>query len=174
MAAPVSIAGDGAIFPTRFDGAEDGQDWLGKFELYCRYKGLIKDDGTLQCESQLKSLLAVLLINGAKLWFDSIDAGDRDTWAKLRALFVERFAEQKFLKFKHRKEMSTTRQGPKEPVREYISRIQALARKASEAPSVDVIIHAVVAGVKAYIAGYLAEKAPTTLADLIKYASVAG
>jgi hypothetical protein len=96
MTAPVSIAGDGAIFPSRFDGAEDGQDWLGKFELYCRYKGLIKDDGTLQCESQLKSLLAVLLINGAKLWFDSIDAGDRDTWAKLRALFVDALLSKNF------------------------------------------------------------------------------
>ena len=172
-AAPLTITGDSSVFPERFDGTEDGRDWLGKFELYCRYKGLIKDDGTLQSESQLKSLLAVLLINGAKLWYENIDEGDRDTWAKLRALFVERFAEQKFLKFKHSKEMFTTKQGITESVREYISRIQTLARKASDAPSVDVIIHAVMAGVKGYIAGYLAEKAPTTLADLIKHATVA-
>ena len=169
----VAISGDGAVFPDRFAGIEDGLDWLGNFELYCRYKGIIKDDGTLQCEPQIKSLLAVLLTDGAKLWFDSVAAADRDTWAKLRALFVERFSEQKFLKFRHSKEMFTTKQGLKEPVREYISRIQSLARKSSDAPSVDVIIHAVMAGVKGYIAGFLAEKAPTTIVDLIKHATVA-
>jgi hypothetical protein len=172
-AAPVNITGDGSVFPARFDGTHDGIDWLGNFELYCRYKGIIKADGTLQCEEQIKSLLAVLLTDGAKLWFDTIAAGDRDTWAKLRALFVQRFAEQKFLKFKHSKEMFTTKQGSNEPVLEYVARIQSLARKSSDAPNVDVIIHAVMSGVKGYIAGYLAEKAPATLADLIKHASVA-
>jgi len=172
-AAAVPISGDGTVFPNRFAGTEDGLDWLGKFELYCRYKGIIKDDGSLQCEPQIKSLLAVLLTDGAKMWFDSVAATDRDTWTKLRALFCTRFAEQKCLKFRHSREMFTTQQGQKEPVLEYISRIQLLARKSSDAPSVDVIIHAVMAGVKGYIAGYLAEKAPATIADLIKHASVA-
>lgn len=172
-AAPINISGDGAVFPKRFDGTEDGLDWLGNFELYCRYKGVIKADGTLQCETQIRSLLAVLLADGAKLWFDSVAEGDRDTWAKLRALFVERFAEHKFLKFKHSKEMFTTKQGANEPVLEYIARIQALARKSCDAPNVNVIIHAVMSGVKSYIAGYLAEKAPTTLVDLIKQAGIA-
>jgi len=107
------------------------------------------------------------------MWFDSIILADRDTWTKLRALFCARFAEQKFLKFRHSKEMFTSQQGQKEPVLEYISRIQTLARKSSDAPSVDMIIHAVMGGVKGYIAGYLAEKAPATIADLIKHASVA-
>jgi len=172
-AAAVPISGDGSVFPDRFGGTEDGLDWLGKFELYCRYKGIIKDDGSLQCEPQIRSLLAVLLTDSAKMWFDSIILADRDTWAKLRALFCARFAEQKFLKFRHSKEMFTSQQGQKEPVLEYISRIQTLARKSSDAPSVDMIIHAVMGGVKGYIAGYLAEKAPATIADLIKHASVA-
>jgi len=69
--------------------------------------------------------------------------------------------------------MFTTKQGSAEPVLEYISRIQALAKKSSEAPDVNMIIHAVMAGVKPSVASYLAEHTPATIADLAKHASIA-
>lgn len=172
-AGPVQITGDSAVFPARFDGLTDGVEWLGEFELFCRYKSIIKDDNTIHCEPQIRALLAVLLSGGAKLWYDSIPPADRDTWAKLRALFVTRFAEMKFLKYKHSREMFTSKQEPKEPVLQYIARIQKLARKSRDQPDANMIIHAVMAGVKGHIAGYLAEKSPATLEDLIKHASVA-
>jgi len=171
--ATVNISGDGSVFPEKFTGADDGSDWLGKLETFAKYKGLMKADSTPANEHQMMSLLAVLLSDGAKLWHDSLNDAESDTWVHLRKAFTDRFAEQKALKYKHSKAMFTTKQGSAEPVLEYISRIQALAKKSSEAPDVNIIIHAVMAGVKPSVASYLAEHTPTTIADLAKHASIA-
>lgn len=167
--------GDHSIFCAKFNGSGDGLEWMNGFVRYLKYRGSIgADDAVIDADKHRIMMLLVMLLQGpAASWYEDLAAGEKDTWANLQAAFLKRFKEQNVLRLKYSRQMFSTKQNPGEKLLDFALRIQTIARKTADEPSEDLIIRAVLGGAKPHVATYLADRNPTTVAELITAAALA-
>ena len=153
------------IGPPTFDGssAQNPQAWVDCLENFIAYKGL--DD-----DKQL-ALFKLRLTHTAHNWLTALPANRQDTFAHLKAAFLERFQPRELEKFRFAKELFTQKQQPGQSVDSYVTDIQLKASFVGmDAKSQ---LWAALNGLLPHISSYVVERSPENLDDLLKYARIA-
>ena len=164
-----SEMGDGSLSPGQFHGRldENGSEWVRQLENYCAFR----------CFDDARSLALMkgLLVDAAANWFESLDSKSTETYAALLASFKTRYMPPAALKFRSAKELYSRKQQPNESTDQYIDAMSKLARQLvpNVSQSEDLARFAIMNGLKPAIAGFVMQREPNSLADVIKAERIA-
>src|SRR3989442_852790 len=93
----------------------------GDVENWCTYKKL--------SDREKMGLIPLLLKDGAKQWFQSIAADDRDTFDKIREKFMTQYERDEIYKWRDSAAVWATVQGEKQSVEEYFTEVLRKAQR---------------------------------------------
>ena len=154
-----------ALMPTHFKGqqSEDAEIWWGDVENWCTYKKL--------SDREKIGLIPLLLKDGAKQWFHSIDAEDRDTFDKIREKFMTQYERDEIYKWRDSAAVWATVQGEKQSVEEYFTEVVKKAQRANL--SDEQTRYSIINGLKKHIRQAVLQHEPEDLQEIKKWAMIA-
>ena len=159
------IMASAALMPPKFHGlsSEDAVTWLRDVEHYCQYKKL-DDPGKV-------GLMPLLLQDGARFWYDSLDDTTRATFATTVQAFRNHFKRDEAIKWKDAADVWSEVQRPTQSVEDYISQIQKRATRASMTE--EQIISPLIKGLLPEIRQSVLQHETTSVADIKRWAVIA-
>jgi hypothetical protein len=155
---------DATIKAPTFDGKSDAYTFLKQFEKYIQYRGVEADP-----DRQLR-LFTVLLKDSAGDWIDSLPDVEKNTFSALKASFEKRYLSPESVRIKCAKELFTKRQGS-DTADDYITSMRKLAVRINATD--DILKYAIMNGLQADIAVFVAQQQPDTIEDVIQAARLA-
>ena len=104
-----------ALMPVHFRGlsTEDPIVWWGDVEHYCEYRKLTNEER--------KGLVPLLLKEGARHWFNSLQDGQKDTFVHIGEAFLQQYKRDEAYKWSDSADVWATHQLPDQSVDDYIS-----------------------------------------------------
>lgn len=114
-----------ALMPSKFHGlsSEDATNWFRDLEHYCAYKKL-DDAGKV-------GLVPLLLQDGARCWYDSLDDNTKNSFANTATAFRNYFKRDEAIKWKDSADVWAEVQLPNQSVEDYISQLHKKAQRAN-------------------------------------------
>ena len=142
---------------------EDSEAWWADVESFTQFKKL--------SEEEKVGLIPLLLKEGAKQWFKTLPAANKDTFAHIREAFQDQYKRDDVYKWRDAADMWGTVQQPGQTVEEYYT---AVIKKAGRAKMAEVqILFSLINGLKKNIRQVVMQKEPKTIQDVKKWAMIA-
>jgi hypothetical protein len=154
-----------ALLPVHFHGlqSEDSESWFRDLQHWCAYKKL-DEAGKL-------GLVPLLLKDGARFWFDALDAGNKDTFDHLSVAFQQQYKRDESIKWRDSSEVWSCTQSSTQSVEDYISKVQQMAFRA-KMPE-DQLRFSIIRGLLPALRQSVLQHEPTTVDEIKKWATVA-
>jgi hypothetical protein len=154
-----------ALMPVKFHGlmSEDADPWFQDLVHYCTFKKMDNNERI--------GLVPLLLKDGARVWFESLDAGQKDTFEHLAVAFHTQYKRDAAIQWRDSADVWSLSQLPSQSVEDFISQIQqkALRTKMSD----DQIRFSLIRGLLPDIRQSVLQHEPTTVEEIKKWATIA-
>lgn len=159
------MAEDKTLAPPLFRGtiAENGEDWYRHFENYCSYKEM--------AEPKKLALFKVLIIDLAGDWLASLPDGNTNSYAAIKQAFDARYKVPEMVKYRSAKDLFSRKQQEAESVDDFCAGLQKAARVIGADEKTTV--YAALNGISPNLVGYITQRKPNTMAELLEAARVA-
>ena len=156
---------DIAISPPTFtgDGTQNPTSWWETFTNFCAFKSLQ--------EAQLIGLFPLLLGPTASAWFNSLQNGQKDTTAHLKASFLAAFKPTASTLWSRERDLYSLKQLPTQTAVQFITSVQTATSQLDW--DVEKTIRVAIGGLRPTIRTFVIQKEPATMAALIEAATVA-
>ena len=164
---PLQISGDGALFPTPFEGKadEDADKWICYFKQYCEYKNITNKKPQIE-------LFKLLMRGQAYDWFNGLE-GNLDNFDAVEEAFNKRYKVSDLVKYRSARDLYSRKQGVNESCDDYVTAMKQIARKISNEPNEEMLHFAILNGLQGHISNAVISKSPKTIAELLEAARIA-
>lgn len=142
---------------------EDGQSWLATFELWLQFRSINGE--------RKAAALALHLKDSAAAWYQSLADNRRDTFARLRAAFIERYGAARLAPWQRAGLAWSIEQQPQQSVDDYMVAVTNAAKDAGL--NDQQTIHAVIKGLRPSIRQYVIRQQPANIDNLRAAATLA-
>jgi len=151
--------------PDNFHGlpSEDAEAWLRDIQHFCAFRKL-DDQGSL-------GVIPLLMKDGARHWFESLDGAARDTLAHFNTAFRDHFKRDAANSWKDTAAVWTTSQQAGQSVEAYISQVEQKGIRAKMEE--EQLRFSIINGLRTHIRQQVLQHEPKSIAEIRKWANIA-